>query len=444
MSAIATTLESIVGADAVHGPEQIDASLRGAIARAMVPQSNISAVVYPSTVDQLAAVMTCAHQNRWRVLPCGHGSKLNWGGLVKDVDVVISTARLNRLSQHAVGDLTVTAEAGMPFAELQAVLQAENQFLALDPAYANAATLGGIVATADAGSWRQRYGGVRDMLIGITLVRHDGQVVKAGGKVVKNVAGYDLMKLMTGSYGTLGVISELTFRTYPGQGASQTVIMMGEIEAIAPLAAALRGSVLTPTMMDWLSPGVMQAARLGNTTGLAVRFQSTAESVEEQAARLLKLAEAKHLTTKQFTHDAETQFWQTVQTQLWPSEQSSERPNPITCKIGILPGASAALLQDIEQLTQEGVAYAARIHAGSGVGVLHFPTIDGAKTLIENVRSRCEADQGYLTLLEAPTELKQTLDVWGYPGNALELMRQIKAQFDPDQRLSPNRFVGGL
>ncbi|NET36908.1 MAG: FAD-binding oxidoreductase, partial [Cyanothece sp. SIO1E1] len=233
MAAIAQTLANIVSSSRIVAWEQIKAPLKHQIAQVTVPGTSVDCVVYPNTQTELSQVIACAHQQRWRVLVCGSGSKLNWGGLANGIDLVISTEKLDRLIHHAVGDLTVTVEAGIKFHHLQSVLSQAGQFLAMDPAYLESATLGGMIATADTGSLRQRYGGIRDMLIGVSFVRSDGQIVKAGGQVVKNVAGYDLMKLMTGSYGTLGVLSQVTFRTYPQPDVSKTVILTGESEAIA-------------------------------------------------------------------------------------------------------------------------------------------------------------------------------------------------------------------
>ena len=203
MKAIAPQLESIVRPDGVCDWENIDATQQKQILEAIAPGPPPSCIVYPHTPAELAEVIACAHRNKWRVLPYGNGSKISWGGLVSGVELVVSTKRLNSIIQHAVGDLTVTLEAGTKFTDLQATLASSGQFLALDPDNPESATVGGIVATAAAGSLRQRYGGVRDHLLGITFVRADGQIAKAGGRVVKNVAGYDLMKLFTGSYGTL-------------------------------------------------------------------------------------------------------------------------------------------------------------------------------------------------------------------------------------------------
>ena len=208
-------LESIVGVDGVFAWDTLTETQRSPILQATLPGSLVSHLVYPSTPEALAAVMTYADQQGLRVLPCGKGSKLHWGGLAEKINLVISTERLNRLVDHAIGDLTVTAEAGIKFSDLQELLRKSGQFLAIDPHYPDQATLGGILSTADTGALRHRYNSVRDMVLGLSFVRSDGQLVKAGGRVVKNVAGYDLMKLFTGAYGTLGIITQVTLRVYP-------------------------------------------------------------------------------------------------------------------------------------------------------------------------------------------------------------------------------------
>lgn len=392
------------------------------------------AIAYPTTQGQLADLLTCAHQQGWRLLPCGSGSKLDWGGLTTGVDLVVSTERLTQLIEHAAGDLTVTAEAGLRLAQLQQQLSLAHQFVALDPAWPQQATLGGLVASANAGSLRQRYGGLRDMLIGLSFVRVDGQLAKAGGRVVKNVAGYDLMKLLSGSYGSLGVICQVTLRTYPLPEASQSLVFSGTAAAVQQLSQAVRRSPLTPVALDLLSPALMAAAGLGSDFGLAARFQSVALGVDEQCQRLLSLAEQPGLSGSLLSGDQETQFWAQSSAQLF-SPQPPE--TAAIAKVGVLPAQAAALLSQVEALGGFG-----RIHAGSGVGhlQLHEPT----PAALLGLRTQAQQSQGYLSLLVAPPSLKQAVDVWGYSGSALPLMRQLKQQFDPQQQLSPGRFVGGL
>ncbi|MEG3840217.1 FAD-binding oxidoreductase [Microcoleus sp. herbarium14] len=424
-------LESIVGSSGICLPQDTEAFWQERVEKAVAPGTLIACTVYPNTQEELAAVIARARQNGWGVLPCGSGSKLDWGGLVKGVNIAASTARLNQLVEHAVGDLTVTAAAGMKFADLQQILAAAGQFLPIDPAYPLQATLGGIIATADAGSLRHRYRGVRDLLLGMTFVRSDGKIAVAGGRVVKNVAGYDLMKLFTGSYGTLGVISQVTFRVYPLPESSGTVILTGEAGALAQAAQILLSSALTPTAVDLLSPDLVAKLGLGNGTGLIVRFQSIAESVQQQSARLLEVGEKLGLQGTNCGENDEHQLWQRLPETVWNSNTKSA----IICKIGIRPSEAVTAINELP--VQDAL-----IHAGSGLGVLRFETAT-AQTLLQ-VRQRCEAKGGFLTVLVAPTHIKQELDVWGYTGSAIDLMRRIKQQFDPETILSPNRFISGI
>jgi glycolate oxidase FAD binding subunit len=428
MKAIASCFASIINEENSVCPwENIPVSQQKSILQVIASPTPPSCIVYPHTTEQLAQVMAEAHRNKWRVLPCGSGSKLNWGGLAKDVDVVVSTERLNRLIEHAIGDLTVTVEAGMKFSRLQAMLADSGQFLALDPITQDTATIGGIVATADTGSLRQRYGSVRDQLLGMTFVRADGQIAKAGGRVVKNVAGYDLMKLFTGSYGTLGVLSQVTFRVYPLPEASGTVVLTGDAKAISQAADTLRGSALTPTQADLLSTQVVSNLELGKGLGLIARFQSIPESVKEQSNRLLEVGAQLGLQGTIYSAADEADLWRTLR------EQMHSSPNDaITCKIGVLPTSA------VEVLTQADLGW---IHIASGLGVLRFEGDKVDKVL--EIRNLCQSYGGFLTILSAPVKVKQ-LDVWGYTGNAVQLMRRIKEQFDKEYILSPGRFVGGI
>ncbi|MBE9094324.1 FAD-binding oxidoreductase [Tychonema sp. LEGE 07203] len=457
-------LENIVGTAAICLWQDTEAVWQNRVEKAIAPGTSIDCTVYPHTQAELAAVIACARQNRWAVLPAGSGSKLDWGGLVK-LDppnppyqgglseprfkkgeaglseppflrgaggiAAVCTARLNRLVEHAVGDLTVTAEAGMKFADLQEILGKSGQFLPIDPAYPQQATLGGIVATASAGSLRHRYRGVRDLLLGITFVRSDGKIAVAGGRVVKNVAGYDLMKLFTGAYGTLGIISQVTFRVYPLPESSGTVLLTGESNALAQAAQILLSSALTPTAVDLLSPQLVEKQSLGKGSGLIVRFQSIAASVKQQSARLREVGEKLGLQSTSCGGNDEDKLWQRLSETMWNSGTKSA----IICKIGIKPSEAVKAINELP--VQDAL-----IHAGSGLGVLRFETAT-ADTLLQ-VRRGCEANGGFLTVLAAPTELKQQLDVWGYTGSAIDLMRRIKQEFDPENILSPNRLIGGI
>lgn len=392
-------------------------------------------LVLPSTIDQVAAIVKQAAQQHWRILICGNGSKLSWGATTKNIQLVISLQKCACLIEHAVGDLTVTVEAGMKLGDLQAKLRSHNQFLPLDSRHADA-TLGGIVATADAGSWRQRYGGVRDLLLGISFVRADGEIAKAGGRVVKNVAGYDLMKLFTGAYGTLGIITQLTFRTYPLIATSQTLLLTGESQEIGEATQTIRNSGLTPVALDLLSSSLLESLNLdlpiGLEVGLLIRWQTIAESIEQQVAQVKAIAKQLNLTVSSYQGQQELDLWQNC-TKL-TTQVDSELV--VTCKLGIAPQAAINFLQ-LEPIKQQQII--ARVHASSGIGQLRLDTAE-ADTILA-LRSYCQQNSGFLTVLDAPKTIKQQVDIWGYAGNARHTMQAIKTQFDPQNILNPNRFI---
>jgi glycolate oxidase FAD binding subunit len=433
MSAIAATFEGILGPNGIRVWESLDADWQHRIRAATSPDRQIECLVSPQTEAELAEVLSCAALNQWPVLPCGGGSKLSWGGLVP-AQVVVSTNRMNHLIEHAIGDLTVTVEAGMRFADLQATLNQAKQFLSIAPSHATTATIGGIIATADTGSLRHRYGGIRDLLIGLSFVRADGKVAKAGGRVVKNVAGYDLMKLLTGSYGTLGVISQFTLRVYPVPPSRQTVVMVGETEAIAEVVRTLLASALTPVAVDLLAPQTVAHLNLGKGLGLLVQFQSIAVSVQQQSNQVLQVGNALKLQCDSYSEAIESQLWQRLQ-------ETKEAPTlepSITCKIGVLPSKAAIAL---EQLSKQSTLEVGLIHAGSGLGFLRLGAEVGT---VLQIRQLCQSLGGFLSILQAPVAVKQAVDIWGYTGNALSLMQKLKHQFDPDNLLNPQRFVSSV
>jgi glycolate oxidase FAD binding subunit len=428
MNSIASILTSILSTEnAVISWENLTPTQKQNLQRSIDSKSHPSCVVYPHSQAELAAVITTANSHQWRVLTWGSGSKINWGGLAENIDIIVSTEHINQLIEHAVGDLTVTVEAGMKFAQIQEILAKSGQTLALDPAAPELATIGGIVATADTGSLRQRYGGVRDQLLGITFIRADGEIAKAGGRVVKNVAGYDLMKLFTGAYGTLGIISQVTFRVYPIPESSGTVILTGKPEAISQAARTLHGSELTPTQADLLSNKLLTNLDLGTGIGLIARFQSISESVQEQSKRLLLIGEKLGLQGVIYSGNQEIDLWQQLPKQIYDHLTEST----ITCKIGVLPTAAVEILNYME---------VGLIHISSGLGLVRLEK----EEQILPLRSLCQANSGFLSVLSAPVEFKKRFDVWGYNGNALAVMRGIKEQFDGNFILSPGRFVGGI
>ena len=384
------------------------------------------AISLPTIVAELAELVTIANRDRSPLIVAGNSSKLDWGGMVTSAKSIVSTQKLDRLIAHAVGDLTITVEAGMKFARLQEILAIAGQFLPLDPAYPDRATIGGIIATADTGSLRHRYGGVRDLLLGINFVRADGKIAKAGGRVVKNVAGYDMMKLFTGSYGTLGILTEVTLRVYPLPTISGTVILTGAVDGLMRVAKILLASTLTPIAVDVLSTAFSQQLEISNTPSLVVKFATIPASIAQQSEQLLAIAKASGLKGGMWQGVQEEQLWSGIQTGIWGDAA-------IGCKLGVRSTAAVetiALLDRSTDNTAKGV-----IHLSSGIGACALADANPIKSL----RSHCEAAGGFLSVLQAPLAVKQQIDVWGYRGNAVPLMREIKQQFDPLGILNPER-----
>jgi len=392
-------------------------------------------VVEPGTAEEVAKVLAFANREGLKVLVRGGGSQLNTGLPPAAGDVLLSTARLNTVVEHAPHDMTVTVEAGLKLIDLQAHLARTRQWLALDPVLDPNATTGGIISTNISGARRLRYGGVRDQIIGIHVVLPDGTIAKGGGKVVKNVAGYDLPKLFTGALGTLGVIVAATFRLYPLRAASRTVVLTAPTAApLCDLAVRVIASTLEPTTLD-----VMSTQAVGCV--MAARFETEPESADEQAATLTSIAVGLG-DMKTLQGEAEEQFWRQV-TSDFPLVSDAE--NALIIKASILPTNVASWLENLEHAAKEANLITHwRAHAGHG---LVFARLSGEETAlaraVDELRRAATAGQGSLVVLDAPVALARKVDVWG-PIPAFEVMRRLKVRFDPNYTLNPGRFVGGI
>ena len=429
--AMIETLSTIVGHDSLQA--WVDHPDHLTWQKALDPQSQPVAVVYPASVAQVQEIIKVAAKQGWRILPLGSGSKLAWGGLGV-ADILLSTARLSQLIDHAAADMTVTAQAGITFQSLQQHLKSEQQFIPLNPIQPDQATLGGIASTRDTGSLRHRYGTIRDLCLGVQFVRADGTLVKSGGRVVKNVAGYDLHKLLIGAWGTLGMITELTLRVYPLPEHHQTWLMGGSTEELAQLLPDFLGNSLMPTCLDLLSPDWLTSTHLRGDMGLRVQFQGFRPAVQVQGERLMQLAQ-----------QAGVQITEIPQP-LAGLGAGSLGGGGLRAKFGLLPNQGVLGLQIIlAEITKLGLGRSLVFHWGAGIGEMHLLGHESALAkIVPIIRPLCQARGGFFTVLDAPLALKQSLDLWGYTGNAMALMGIIKQQFDPKGLFSPQRFVGGI
>ena len=371
-------------------------------------------VVRPTTVDQVAEVVRAGAADRRTVVPVGGRSKLTWAPPPDSCDLLLDLTGLDRVVEHVAGDLTVVAEAGVRLADLQAQVGRAGQLLGLDPPE-DGATLGGVVSANASGPRRLRYGTTRDLLIGITVVLADGTVAHAGGKVVKNVAGYDLGKLFTGAHGTLGVVVSTTWRLHPVPPARRVVTLeLPDAAAAGPLSVALARSTLTPSAVELI-------AGADGTARLVVLFESIAESVAGQATAAVAL-----LGGGEESEDLPEDF--------------GRRPGGADDVLLRLAHAPASLSAVLEALPA-GTAVAA--HAATGVSYAAVPAGEAAEAL-PRLRAAIAPHDGTAVVLRAPDAVRERLDHWGPVGDSLDLMRRVKERFDPERRMSPGRFVGGL
>jgi glycolate oxidase FAD binding subunit len=396
-------------------------------------------VAAPASVAEAAATMRAAAELDLTVVPRGSGSRLSWGLPPRSCDLVIETGRLDRVLEHAAGDWIARVQAGVRMERLAGVLGEAGQQLSLDvpaPAGADAGTVGGVLATGMAGPRRLRYGTPRDLLIGITVIRADGRVAKAGGKVVKNVAGYDIGKLFAGSFGTLGLIAEATFRLHPVPAASGYVTFEcgTAAQAAAAVAAAVESQLQASAVeIDRPAPGapVRVAVLLeGNPAGVPQRVSEMSELLGAGAAAA----------------DEPPGWW---------GHGAAAASDSTLIRIAFWSGALAAVLDALDAAASAAGVEPA-VGGSPGAGVLYAAADSLAEpaavaAFVASLRAAVgqvpaagfPPARGSVVVLNAPPLVRNAVDVWGpVPGAAL--MRAVKDQFDPGHRMSPGRFAGGI
>jgi glycolate oxidase FAD binding subunit len=390
----------------------------------------------PESEAELAELLKLAHAERWTVSPMGNGTQAGAGNVPRTIDLVVCTHRLNRILEYSPADLVVTVQPGMLWREFQAALAAEGQMLPVDPVCSPSATVGGIVATAASGPLRALYGTLRDMTIGLRVVYPDGCVVKTGGKVVKNVAGYDMTKLFVGSYGTLGVFSEITFKLRPLPAFRELCLLSGDQEATGRLALQLIHSSLVPSRAEALSGPY---ANLPGSWTLAVECHENEAACADQTRRLMEWAAELGLATAVLRGDEVDQFWQAYQETL--------ASLTVAVRFTAPPSAILKLGEELRQRCGErGLTAYVSIGSTTGVGRLYLGggTLADQCALVEWLRERVEPSRGSAVLEQAPLGLRKALDSFGAARPDLRLMRGIKASIDPLGLLNPGRFVGGI
>jgi glycolate oxidase subunit GlcD len=397
-------------------------------------------IVAPGSIEEVSEVMKLASSEGWKVIPAGAGTWLEAGNPLHRVDLVLSTKRLNRIIEHEPADLIAAAEAGVALNDFNTELSRQGQWLPLDPPNDGRATIGGVVATGMSGAHSYGYGPPRRSVIGMKVVLADGRVVKAGGRVVKNVAGYDLCKLFTGSYGTLGVITELTFKLRPMPFETRTVLAWGSPDKLLLGANALITAKLFPVAVELLSPEFARQAEFseGDDAVLLVRFVGSADAVGYQTSRACNLLKDWSRNAGPLA-DNDTTVWRQL------AQIPIRCANKLVWRANCRPAAMRQLLALIEESNMKQSLEAPMWQASIGEGrirTIEPADIDQhrfAESLLR-LRLAVQTLDGSLVVENASPEIKSTVDAWGDFGTRTKLMQRIKQQLDPENTLSPGRF----
>ncbi len=454
LDGLAAALQSVVGEEFLRtAPVTAEYTIDG-VTPAMV--------VLPADEEQTAATLRLANEHRATVFPRGGGSHMALGNPPARVDVVLSLQRLQGHLAYEPADMTTTVQAGLRLADLQQTLGDHGQFLALDPPAAMTTTLGGIVAANRSGPRRFLYGSARDLLLGLAVITMDGKRTKAGGRVVKNVSGYDLNKLYIGSLGTLAVIVELTFKLHPippgehtvGIGFThqadmlpllQTVIQLPlRLNSLTLLNAAASTALAAPATLPMPDTTYLLMARLEGTS------QITRNQEQRLAAALQNLSLQGAATIQTWHDDTPVHLWRGIEE--FPVAMQTATPGSVLSKVSLRLSDLPTLFQDMHtSAASVGMDWPVLAHAGNGIAYVSIPpgedTTAEVSGMLRHVQAldACVARvQGRRVIEGAPVAVKCHCDVWGPPGDDFALMRAIKASFDPHNRLNPGRFLGGL
>jgi glycolate oxidase FAD binding subunit len=422
LNRLAAKLEAEVGAEFV-AREPARRSMDGAASALLCS---------PETPGQVAALLRVCAEAQAAVRPWGGRTGANVGNARSEPCVAIELTRLNRVIEHDHANLTITVESGITLAAVGDALSLRQQFLPVDAPHPAKATIGGTIALNINGPRRGYYGGIRDLVIGMKVALITGQSIKAGGKVVKNVAGYDMCKLFTGSLGTLGVITETTVRVTPVPVATATIVASGNLEAVVRLVDRLSESALLPAAMTLM--------RLQPPSGSTMEWQvalwceGLTEHVERHLSDIEILGGKLGVGTALVRGDGHETLWDSVRD--FPLD-------PERCVYRVmLP--RAAVVNFIEDLSRV-VDTTPRVVGDMVMGALWLSWPAHSQTGIwPHVTSLAATHRGHAVMFTAPHGIREGYDVWGPPSASLKLMRKIKQEFDPDNLLNPGRFIAGI
>lgn len=414
-------------------------------------------VAFPNTIEEVSHLLSAADRDGKAVVPRGGGTAMALGNHAQACDLVICTTRLNRVLEHEPSDLTVVVEAGITLGALQEELGENGQFLPLDPPLPEKATIGGILSANSSGPIRAQFGAIRDRLIGIKVVNPNGDVTKGGGKVVKNVSGYDMNKVYTGALGTLGIIVEAAFKLAPMSKETRSFLIgCDTLSAAASVAKGLRELGVDPVALQLVGGGF--AVREGYA--VALKLGGVREAVERQARMVTDLCVSNGWPA---TDDGE-RFWQILRKGVsgytvdggvggedyWrlirDTGRHSGSPATMIVKATCLPSDAVGLFGRMQHIGGEGLSVSCNMVNGIvyGYWLDKETSVDELNAQVATIRETVTELNGHCVVEACPRDLKERIDVWGLEGPQLDLMKRIKEEFDPNGTLNPGRFVRGI
>ncbi|MGD0765152.1 MAG: FAD-binding oxidoreductase [Dehalococcoidia bacterium] len=407
--------------------------------------------VCPGTAEEVAAVLAIAARHGAAVIPWGGGTSMAIGGLPRHYDIALDTRRLDQVVEHAPADLTVVVQAGARLQQLQDCLARSGQYLPLDPPSPQSATIGGILASNADGPWRYAYGWPRDWVLGMKVALADGRVIKAGGHVVKNVAGYDMTRLYAGSFGTLGVIVEAAFRVTPLPQARRTGLAFFDSCSVAIDVAlrlhqrnlSLESLDVLGTNADGLLAGIGRSAA---SWALLVGAAGNSSAVERSLLEAEEVCRGDGVVLQVPDEQESRRLWDEVRARCQPNGED----DALLTRASLLPAQVAAFTSELPAMARgHGLSAAANCRPGLGSVYTAWrgdrrSIPDSGLALAADLREVVWGLRGSLVVESCPPALKRQIAVWGEPRSDFPLVRRLKEQLDPQGTLSAGRFVGGL
>ncbi|MFP7737954.1 FAD-binding oxidoreductase [Priestia aryabhattai] len=403
----------------------------------------------PTSEQEIAATLKYATEHGKKVIIEGNGTKKGFGGLMETADLLLSLTEYSGIVEHTVGDMTVTVKAGTSFEELQTYLKTHNQQVSLDPALADYATIGGVIAANESGPKRLSYGSARDAVIGMRVVYSDGTIVRSGGKVVKNVAGYDMNKLFIGSMGTLGVISEITLKLRP-LPKYQSVLFIsfstGNMEEIHAFASKVLDSIIEPVALELLNPSLAEDVIGQHLFTLVISFEDVESSVHYQEDYIKSIQPADTILKVLQEKEAEV-FWRFF-SNITPNGAlcSSEEETEATLKVGV-PNMNVLDVINKSTALRTSRPMLIKAHGGVGHGLCSVYIKGSEEAILSVITSFTETAKtygGYVVVKHLPFILRQKVNVWGEKPFHFPLLAGIKAKVDAKNVLNYKRFIGGI